>query len=447
MSNVTNQLLDRLLAISNDNLDSEVINKAKLCILDYLGVTFYGAIFVKQMNHISLQNVSPYDSGVSLIGHGKKSNVYDAALINGICSHIAELDDGSRFGMIHPGAPILSALFPLAEQEQVNGEQFIKGLVAGYEAAIRIAKVIQPYHKQHGFHATGTCGTIGAAVACATALTFKQESMKSAISAAATGAAGLLAMQDNSSELKPYNVGHASVSGLTAVYTAQFGFMGPSDILGGKRGFFQVFSNPDSINQIGRNEKLGIETIYFKRHAACRHCHPAIDSALMLMKEKKFAIVDIKLIIVKTYSLAIEGHDHTNIDGLASAKMSIPYSIAIALVFGSAGVEAFTEKNIFDSRVQSLAQKVKVLSDEGFSKSVPKMRPANILIKTLNGEIHSHQVDHPKGEPENPLDEKEIIDKFWALSLSSGKASNEIEKIVQIIKNIESDLRTLYPFL
>src|SRR5690606_28432317 len=121
-----------------------------------------------------------------------KVSPYVAALVNGMHAHVAELDDGERFGMFHPGAPILSALLSVANEKNISGTAFLRGIVIGYEAAIRVASALQPGLKDQGYHATGVCGTIGAAIGIGAALGFSKQQLKGAFSAAATSASGIL---------------------------------------------------------------------------------------------------------------------------------------------------------------------------------------------------------------------------------------------------------------
>ena len=70
-----------------------------------------------------------------------------------------------------------------------------------------------------------------------------------------------------------------------------------------------------------------IKRIYMKPYAACRHSHPSIEAVVDTLKENKINYGEVKTIQIRTYKAAIEGHDHKDIQGSNSAKMSIPYSV------------------------------------------------------------------------------------------------------------------------
>ena len=69
-----------------------------------------------------------------------QTSLTTAALINGIASHTAELDDGVISGIIHPGTPVFSALLPYAQKHKIEGDNLLRGIIAGYEASVRLAK-------------------------------------------------------------------------------------------------------------------------------------------------------------------------------------------------------------------------------------------------------------------------------------------------------------------
>ena len=338
--NLTDSFLSGILKVGETNFPERVTSMARKCLLDYFGVTFAGALLLKEKERQLIDD----DNGENchVIGHSYTASDKTAALTNGISAHVIELDDGHRIGMLHLGAPVISALLAVAEKENINSKDFLCGIIVGYEVAIRLACAVQPGCKLKGYHATGTCGTVGAAMGIAAALHFDHEQMNTTLAAAVTSAAGVLEMQEDDSDLKPYNVGRAAMDAVAAAYIGRTGLKGPKDALGGKRGFLKVMTDDPHTEYLTdfNSDTLCIEQIYQKVYAACRHAHPAIEASLALRDSVK--IEDIESVEVRAYKLAVAGHDHTEIESISSAKMSIPFSVAVALVTGEAGLNAFT---------------------------------------------------------------------------------------------------------
>ena len=215
-NNLTDVFINNIRTFNNISTLDSVYSLARNVLLDYFGVSIAGFHLLNEKESQILKSTS--DCECHIIGTGDKSNMNIAALLNGISAHVIELDDGHRIGMLHLGAPVISALLAVYEKEKFSCHDFLKGIIIGYEVAIRLACCVQPDCKLKGYHATGTCGTVGAAMAIAAALHFDFEQMKSAFSAAITSAAGVLEMIEGDTEMKPYNAGRAAMDGLTAAY-------------------------------------------------------------------------------------------------------------------------------------------------------------------------------------------------------------------------------------
>lgn len=401
------------------------MEQARLCAMDYVGCATAGARMMEKQNRQFLADVARQGGNSTVIGHETKTTLHNAAFLNAMNAHATELDDGHRLGMIHLGASIFSALMPVAELEGIAKEDVLRGAVVGYEAAVLTAMAMQPSHKMRGYHTSGTCGTIGAAMAIAAALHFTKHEMKNVLSAAVAGAAGLLEMQEDDSELKPYNLAHAAVSGITAAYAALAGYSGPSDPMGGKRGLLAVMSENPNIEVLSNyiEDRYEIERIYRKPYAACRHCHPAIEAALKIKHNHGLMANDIASVLVETYKLAVGGHDHKSIQGVASAKLSTPFSVALALVKDQAGIDDFNPVNIHDNTILDLCQRVDVIVNDELTSWSPQKRAAIVSITTDEGNTYSWEVDYPKGEPENPMTCSEVEEKYKLLTKDSNTNS------------------------
>jgi 2-methylcitrate dehydratase PrpD len=401
----------------------DALRQAKDCFADYLGVALAGSFEERERTNRYLDACGRESGSVPVLGTGRRAGGLEAAFLNGFNAHVCELDDGHRFGMMHPGAPVFSALVSAVSTRPVPCGAFYRGAAAGYEAAARLSRLMQPAHKLRGYHATGTCGAVGAAMAVAVPLGFDGGQMMGALAAAATGGAGLLEVIDDGSELKPYNAGRAAMDGLNAALVGSQGYCPPVDVLGGKRGFFKVLADVSVGEEaFARALEAGgpeILNIYRKPYAACRHCHPAIEAALALRGEAG-DIAAIDRVDVHTYKLAVAGHDHTAVQGPGSAKMSTPYGVAAALRFGFSDLRSFGEEALKDPGIAALLPRVAVAEDASMTAQCPGVRTARVVLHLKDGRALEKRVDFPKGEPENPMSEMELKEKMQSLFLHAG---------------------------
>lgn len=399
-------------------IPEEVMARAKRSLLDYLAVTCAGAEFQREKLEKYWVFAQPEEGKFRAIGTGKDVALKEAVFLNGLNSHALDFDDGTNSGIIHLGSPIFSLLLPLAQRYGKTVDEVLKAAVAGYEASYTMAVSIQPGHKAMGYHATGTCGTLGATIAASYLLSFSDEERFQAFAAACVAASGMLKVLDDGSELKPYNVAKTALLSLTSLQLAKSGFVGHADPLGG-RGFFKMMTGKEDVElkPVLLNGTYAIMKSYTKPYASCRYTHPAVEAAIHMRSSVKPE--NVEEIEIQTYDLAVSGHDHTEIPGSYSAKMSIPYATAAGLIYGKAGLQEFSEEAVKEKIILDLTKKIHVSADDELSKVFPDIQAAVVTIRTKAGE-YTDRVNFPKGEPENPLDDQEFRDRYDGLMEYAG---------------------------
>lgn len=427
--NQSMRFLNGIDCLAKREVPDEVMLREKQSLMDYLAVASAGAKFQQDKLERYFSFSDPEPGRYTAIGIEKKLTLKEAVFLNGLNGHALDFDDGTNSGIIHLGSPIFSLLLPLAEKYEKTIDEMLRAAVIGYETSYTIAVSIQPSHKALGYHATGTCGTIGATIAACYFLGFSEEERKNAFAAACAAASGMLKVLDEGSELKPYNVAKAALLALTSLELAKAGFVGPSDPLGG-RGFIKMMTGKESVElkPVLLNGTYAIQKTYTKPYASCRYTHPSIEAAIYLKEKHGIKAEDVNEVNIKTYSLAVSGHDHVDIPGTYSAKMSIPYSVAAGIMFGKAGLQEFDEEIVKDPKLLELTKKVHIVADDELSKSFPQLQSAIVEIKAKNG-CCTKRIDYPKGEPENPLTEDEFRTRYLGLMEYAGISSGVAEKM------------------
>ena len=402
----------------NMPIPAEVMARARRSLLDYLAVTCAGARFQGDKLERYWVFAQPEAGKFRAIGTGKDLVLKEAVFLNGLNGHALDFDDGTNSGIIHLGSPIFSLLLPLAQRYAIGVEEMLRAAIVGYEASYTMAVSIQPGHKAMGYHATGTCGTLGATIAACYMLGFSDEERFQAFASACVAASGMLKVLDDGSELKPYNVAKAALLSLTALQMAKAGFKGHADPLGG-RGFLKMMTGRADValKPVLLNGTYAIMKNYTKPYASCRYTHPAVEAAIHMRERVKAG--DVEEIDIRTYDVAVSGHDHTEIPGSYSAKMSIPYATAAGLIYGKAGLQEFTEEAVKGNEIVNLTKKVRVESDEALSAAFPGIQAAIVTIKTKDA-AYTDRVDYPKGEPENPLTDEEFRSRYDGLMAYAG---------------------------
>jgi 2-methylcitrate dehydratase PrpD len=177
----TRRLAEFGAGITLEGLPAEVVDKAKLCLLDFFA-NVYGSLELEAVSKVvSFIRSLRGPEVASALGCGFKTGIHNAAFLNGTTAEALEAQDGLRFGGNHPGTAVIPAALAVAEDLGRSGKEVIEAVVAGYEVAGRIAAAVHPHHTLAGFLPTGTCGAFGAAAAASKMMGHDAEGMLNAL--------------------------------------------------------------------------------------------------------------------------------------------------------------------------------------------------------------------------------------------------------------------------
>jgi 2-methylcitrate dehydratase PrpD len=154
---------------------------------------------------------------------------------------------------------------------------------------------------------------------------------------------------------------------------------------------------------------------YFKRHAGCRGNHAPVDAALDLAQAERLTPRDIASVRVGVDSVTRAAAIEPPVDG-KQAQMSIGFSVALAFLKGRASVYDYTDAQLQDAALRDLLRRIEVVVDPKLDAGYPQRRGAWVQVQLRSGkELHA-QVPNARGEPECPLTEQEVREKFRALA-------------------------------
>jgi 2-methylcitrate dehydratase PrpD len=431
-----------VLGTNYDNLKPEVVTQTKKLILDLTGVSLAGYQLMEFPRIVAsyIENLGGKPEA-TIIQTKRKFPAVNAAFANAACAHALDMDDGHRFGALHPGTVIIPAALAAAELSKASARELITGIVVGYEIMIRIGMAINPSSLNRGFHATGITGPFGAAAAAASIMKLNREETIGALGLAGLQGSGVLQVNHDveGAKVKPINPARAAQSGLLAGILAQKGAKGPLKIFEGEDGFFQAVTDETKKDLLTRDlgKQFEICNIYIKFHSACRHAHAPIDAALDAFRKSQIDPSEIGKIKIETYPAAIRLAGITDVTTPSGARFSIPFSVAMALIKRDTGADKYSEENVRDESIQSLSRKVELSVGHTWEKSYPDKRGATVRIIDRKNREWTAEVELAKGEPENPATWDEIFKKFYnnaTLCISQ----EDTKKLCEIIMNLEN---------
>jgi len=301
---------------------------------------------------------------------------------------------------------------------------------------IRVAVAVGQSHYHH-WHTTSTCGTFGAAAGSAKILGLDEEQVVWALGSAGTQASGLWAFLVESAMSKQLHPGKSALNGLLSALLAQKGFTGARRILESEKGFFratsQDFDEEKCVAELG--QKFLFERNSLKYYASCGHTHSAIESVLQATKANPMKLEEIERVDVSVYQAALDLLNDVEPTTPYVAKFSLPFCVATALRYGHVNTGDFTEARLQDPDLLELMERIDTRSDPRLSKQYPAKWPAWVEITTRDGKSLKGSSDYPKGDPENPLGEGDVIEKFRDLTkglLSDSSAETMVERVMRL---------------
>jgi 2-methylcitrate dehydratase PrpD len=411
MTEVTRLLAQYLVQARPEDVPADVRREAVRSFLNWLGCAVGGS--VHPTLDIALTALKPFAGApqASVLGRADRLDIFHAALLNGISSHVFDFDDTHLKTIIHPAGPVASAILALAEHRPVSGRDFLHAFILGVETECRIGNAVYPAHYDIGWHITGTAGVFGAAAAAGKLLGLDEQKMVWALGIAGTQSSGFREMFGT--HCKSFHPGSAAKNGLAAALLAQKNFTSSNQVLEAKRGFANVMSTARNYAEITENLGKTFEvTINSYKPFACGIViHPAIDACVQLKKENGLTGAEVEKVELTVAPLVLELTGKRTPQVGLEGKFSVFHSCAVALLHGAAGEKEYSDEMVRDPKVIALRDKVDATIDKNLRDDEVHAR-----VTLKDGRVLKKYVEHAIGSKEVPMTNEQLEAKFHVLT-------------------------------
>ena len=403
------------------DLGDRAIHETRRFLLDSLGCAFGG--LRQEDAEIALEVLDEIGGKgpATVIGTGKKTDPVTASLANALMIRIMDYND--IYWQQDPSHPsdIMPAAFACGERAGRNGEDLIVGIVVGYEFECRLCEAAFPGIRERGWHHATLTAFVSPIVA-GYMLRLPWEKIQHAIGISASrhatlGAvtAGKLTMMKNT--VDPM----ATQSGVMAALLAEKGYTGPEHVIDGKEGLVKVFGPEWKLDVLteGLGASWRIERCGMKAFPTEALTHTPISAVLDIVVGNDLKPDQIAKIHVRSLARAADIlADPSKYDPRTkeTADHSLPYVIAAAIVDRQVTPAQFEPERIMDPKIREQLRKIEVVADPEIEKVFPKLQRVIVTVNTTDGREFTKQLDYPKGDPRNPLSDREIEEKFDALA-------------------------------
>ncbi len=432
MPNYLDQLAEFASRVSYHRLSDSARTAAADVLMDTIGAIIGGSRISENANLARLAAGNSNTGSATLLGHNLKAQPPMAALANATAGVSLEMDEGTRLGGGHPAIHVLPGALAVAEDLGCSGPRLAEALIAGYEVSSRIGGATKTLPNVHSH---GTWGTIGTAVAAARLMDFNPHQMRGVINLSASmSPANTWTPCFQGATIRNVYPGRSGMQGVLAPQLLLCGFTPPSDaptdvyttILGDE------FHPEATVAGLGSGP-LRIEQNYFKFHACCLYNHPVLDAVEAIAARENLQHADIQNVNVTTVPFAQRmAQDYP--PNMLSAKFHVPYAVAALLVSGRSDITAFYQNSVDNPAIQSLADRVSIISDPSMDLQNPDKPCARVDVALSDGRTFSESTTFHRGDFQRRRSRVELENKFRFLT-SPTLSPDQTESVIRTTAN------------
>jgi 2-methylcitrate dehydratase len=424
------------------DLSRDAVYQAKRFFLDSMGCALGGYQQDDVKIALEVLNEIAGPGKATIVGTGLHVDPVSAALANALMVRCMDYNDIYwKQDPCHP-SDIFPAALACCELSQSDGQELIVGLVLGHEFEMRLCEAAFPGIRERGWHHATLTAFVSPIVA-GRMLRLDERRIHHAIGISASAratygavTAGKLTMMKNT--VDPL----ATQSGVLAALLAAKGYTGPEHVIDGKEGIVHCLGpewKPEVLTD-GLGESWRITQCGMKAFPTEALTHTPISAVLQLVKDNNLQPQQIARVHVRTTARGADIlSDPSKYDPHTkeTADHSLPYVIAAAIAERQVTPLQFTPEKIGDPLIRDQLKKVVIVADPEIEKVFPALQRVVVTIRTTDGTEFMTQLDYPKGDPRNPLSDKEVEEKFEALAepvLSKSARRKAIDAIWELEK-------------
>ena len=394
-----------------DAMPADVVAQAQRCVLDLIGVAAGGARTpaASIVNAYAASHMTSRASEARLLFDGRRASRAGAAFAGATTIDALDAHDGHVLTKGHAGVAVLPALLAAIDGGAAcDGAEFLTCVVLGYEIGTRAG--IALHTSVPDYHCSGAWNALACAAIVARLLRLDAMRLREALGIAEyAGPRGqILRVCAHPTMLKDGSSWGAH-AGVTAALLANDGFTGAPALTIENDEVLALWSD--------LGQRWRIREQYFKAYPVCRWAQPAIEAALALKREHGFDVADVDRVGIESFREAIDlGSQCPSPATTDEAQYSLPYGVAAALAFERVGAEEVNTGALRDPRVARLLDRIALTEDAEFSRRFPAERWARLRLTLTDGRTLVSEPARARGNPENPLTDDELRDKYFALA-------------------------------
>jgi 2-methylcitrate dehydratase len=437
MHTLAHRLAEYAASLTFDQLPPPVVHEVKRRVIDSIGCAL-GA-WDAEPCAIARRVASRFGAanGATLWGTDHRAPPDWAAFANGCL--VRYLDFNDTYLSKEPAHPSdnIPALLAVAESISASGRDLIAAIALAYEIQCRLCDTAS-LRTQGWDHVSYVA--LSSALAAASLLQLDPDRTRHAVNIAGISAGSL--RQSRAGELSHWKAGtvaHAARRGVFAALIAAEGMTGPAPIFEGTMGFEKLVSHAPLGGVALQHDGFIIMQTSIKFWPAEYHAQSAIDAALQL-REQIGDPSAIESVLIESHDAAVDiigsEPEKWHPQSRETADHSLPYLTAAALVDGEITSRQFEPERFTDPALLALLQRVRVERHPDLSAGYPQSVGNIVTVRLRDGRTFSLRADYALGHARNPLTDRQLESKFYALA-NAQLTPERAAAVLQIAWNLD----------
>ena len=446
------ELIDKAISTSYDDLPPEVITACKKSIVDLIGVAIAGSTtpVAKKLFEVVSQWQGKPEASVFL--RDTALPAHEAVFINAATGRALDFNQYHFSTGTQPPPTMVPVALATAELcGKVSGRDFISAVTIGSEVMCRM-RMVPDYCSGLSGWVGDVCGIFGGAITAGKLMGFNSEQMSNALGLAYSQSAGTVqGVRDvGGGATLSLQQGLSARAAMLSARLGQNGLGTSKRFLDSEGGFYEVYYRGIH-HDLGRlmdgfGKRYEVMNLAIKPYPSCGYTLCPIDNVLDIVKKNNLTGQEIDRIVLRVGQAAYNNvcnprETKSRPKTVGDAMFSIPYTIGSAIFSGEVFLEDFSAEAIKDAKRLKEVDKVECLLDPDIEEEASKRSlrlSLNVAeVHTGDGRNFSQKMLHVRGSPEKPMTFEECAEKARRCARFAGFSAEKMDRLVEHINRLE----------
>ena len=451
MPNAAESFAAHVAGVSFDSIPGRAIERAKVYVLDTLGVGIAGSSAQGSPELLRCARAWGDGSTASVWGRRDRMPAHSAAFLNAFAVHCQEYDCVNEPAVLHPMATLLPAALAQAERQGgISGKALLTAITVGVDVSANLGIASTQGLR---FFRPATAGGFGAAAAVARLRGMDSEAIVNVFGVQLAQTSGTMQAHAEASTVLPMQVAFNSRAAMTACDVAGAGLVAPRGSIDGPYGYLPLveggYDLPPIIESLGRIWQ--ITDMSHKPYPAGRATHGAIEGLMVLRATHGFTADDIESFTVTVPPLTGRLVSRPDLPNPSAnyARLCCAYVVAKVLQHGTLDLSHYRGAALTDPETHRLAKLVTVAANDNPDPNA--LAPQTVRIRLKDGTVLDWSCDVMLANPARPLSQEAHLTKFrrcWDFAADPLPEANR-EALITLVDHLEdvADVKELVRLL